>query len=169
MDEKIIPSKTCRNKIHQQNPEIPTKWGFKNLVRTGASGFMTGDVFSTSIRCRTASYNVVSTLKRRHVSTGVILLCVCWKKRNNGETQGLKKCAQVDTNLCKDFPSNMGYKVFFDNWFSNLDLMHYLKKKGLLAVGTIRSNYFQNVPLNATKDLQQEGRGAMYYGTEIKY
>ena len=43
--------------------------------------------------------------------------------------------------------------------------MHCLNKEGLLAVGTISPNRFQNYPLNATKDLEQEGRGAMDYRT----
>ena len=40
MDEQIIPSKTKFSKIRQYNPKKPSKWGFKNLVRAGSSGFM---------------------------------------------------------------------------------------------------------------------------------
>jgi len=40
IDEQIIPSKTKYTKIRQYNPNKPCKWGFKNLVRAGASGFM---------------------------------------------------------------------------------------------------------------------------------
>ena len=40
VDEKIIPSKTRQTKIQQYNPKKPKKWGFKNLVRAIASGFM---------------------------------------------------------------------------------------------------------------------------------
>jgi hypothetical protein len=40
VDEQIIPAKTKFSGIRQCNPKKPVKWGFKNLVRAGASGFM---------------------------------------------------------------------------------------------------------------------------------
>ena len=40
VDEQIIPSKTKRSGIRQYNPKKPIKWGFKMLVRAGASGTM---------------------------------------------------------------------------------------------------------------------------------
>ena len=41
--------------------------------------------------------------------------------------------------------------------------MAYLKKEGLLAVGTIRSNQLQGCPLLNNKDLQKPARGASDY------
>ena len=41
--------------------------------------------------------------------------------------------------------------------------MAYLKKEGLLAVGTIRSNHLQGCPLLNNKDLQNPARGASDY------
>ena len=40
VDEQVIPSKIKRSKVRQYNPKKPRKWGFKNLLRAGASGFM---------------------------------------------------------------------------------------------------------------------------------
>lgn len=40
IDEQIIPAKTKFSGIRQFNHKRPTKFGFKNLVRAGASGFM---------------------------------------------------------------------------------------------------------------------------------
>ena len=40
VDEQIIPSKTKYSVLRQFNPKKPKKWGFKNLVRAGASRFM---------------------------------------------------------------------------------------------------------------------------------
>lgn len=137
VDEQIIPSKTKRTKIRQYNPKKPKKWGFKNLVRAGASGFM---------------YD--------------FYLYAGKENDDNPEFQGLQKCAQVVAKLCKDLPRNVGHKVFFDNWFSTLELMLYLKNEGLLAVGTIRANRLHNCPLIANKDLEKEGRGSMDYRTD---
>ena len=41
--------------------------------------------------------------------------------------------------------------------------MIYLKKEGLLAVGTIRSNRLQGCPLLSNKDLQKSAMGASDY------
>ena len=40
IDELIIPAKTVYSGIQQYNPKKPHKWGFKNFVRSGCSGFM---------------------------------------------------------------------------------------------------------------------------------
>ena len=40
IDEQIIPAKTSFSGIRQYNPKKPVKWGFKNFVRSGASGMM---------------------------------------------------------------------------------------------------------------------------------
>ena len=41
--------------------------------------------------------------------------------------------------------------------------MRYMKDHGLPAAGTIRSNRQQGCPLQSSKDLEREGRGAMDY------
>ena len=40
IDKQIIPAKTKYSGIRQYNPRKPVKWGFKNYVRAGKSGFM---------------------------------------------------------------------------------------------------------------------------------
>ena len=61
--------------------------------------------------------------------------------------------------LCVDLPRNVGHKVFFDNWFTTLDLMLYFKKEGILAVGTIRGNRIQGCPLAGNKEIEKGNRG----------
>ena len=70
---------------------------------------------------------------------------------------------QVVAKLCVELPKHVGHKVFFDNWFTTLDLIIYLKKEGLMAVGTIKSNRLQGCPLLSNKDLQKSERGASDY------
>ena len=41
--------------------------------------------------------------------------------------------------------------------------MHYLKRNGILAVGTIRANRLHGCPITSNKELQKEGRGAFDY------
>ena len=65
--------------------------------------------------------------------------------------------------LCVELPAHHKYKLFFDNWFTTLALMHYLKEKGILAVGTIRANRVQNCLLENSKSLAKSGRGSLDY------
>ena len=76
------------------------------------------------------------------------------------------KNTQVVAKLCVELPKHVGHKVFFDNWFTTLDLIIYLKKEGLLAVGTIKSNRLQGCPLLSNKDLQKSERGASDYNVD---
>ena len=134
IDEQIVPSKTRFTTIRQYNPKKPQKWGFKNLVRAGASG--------------------------------IVYDFYIYAGRTNDDNAGedflsLPKCAQVVARLCKDLPSNRNHQVFFDNWFTTLDLLIYLKKKGILASGTVRSNRLQGCPLQSNSEMKKAGRGSI--------
>ena len=87
------------------------------------------------------------------------------KSLNNSSEkfEHLSKSSQVVAKLCKDLPGGCKHKVFFDNWFTSLDLLHYLKAESLLGVGTIRVNRLQGCPLGASKNLAKKGRGSMDY------
>ena len=53
--------------------------------------------------------------------------------------------------------------MFFDNWFTTLDLLHHFRSKGIHAVGTVQLNRLQCCPLDENKDLMKNGRDAMDY------
>lgn len=133
VDEQIVPSKTKRTKIRQYNPKKPKKWGFKNLVRAGASGFM---------------YDF-------YVYAG--------KDDRDGDDNynELQNCAKVVARLAEHLPNNEGHKLFFDNWFSTLELFHFLKARGIWAAGTMRSNRLEQCPVENDKLLVKKGRGSV--------
>ena len=129
IDEQIIPSKTKYTKIRQYNPKKPRKLRCKNLVRVGASGF-----------------------------TYMFYLYRGKESQEKTPYSHLQKSTQVVAKLCVDLPRNVGHKVFFDNWFTTLDLMLYFKKEGILAVGTIRGNRIQGCPLLGNKEIEKGNR-----------
>ena len=57
--------------------------------------------------------------------------------------------------------------VFFDNWFTTLDLLLYLKQKGILACGTIRANRLKGCPLKENKEMKAEGRGSLDFMSDM--
>ena len=75
----------------------------------------------------------------------------------------LQKSSQIVERLCKELPCHQNHKVFFDNWFTTLDLMLYMQKKGYLSLGTVRSNRLLGCPLTPNKELEKKGRGSYDY------
>ena len=131
-DEQIIACKTKRSKIRQYNPKKPHKWGFKNLVRAGASGLM---------------YD--------------FYLYAGKEEDPDNEFNGLQKCAIAVARLCKYLPDHKHHKLYFDNWFTTLPPLQFLKMTGIHAAGTIRANRIKGCPLKANKDLEKDGRGCV--------
>ena len=105
VDGQIIPSKTKYSVFRQYNPKKPKKWGFKNLVRAGASGFMY-DFY-------------IYEGKSKATEKGT-------------EYEKLIKSAQVVAIVALHLPNHENHKLFFDNWFSTLELMLFLSEKGCL-------------------------------------
>ena len=113
--------------------------GFKNLVRAGSSGFM---------------YNFLLYVGKTEASVP--------DKYNH-----LQKCAQVVAGLCKHLQGNIGHKLFFDNWFTTIYLLIYLKEMGILAVGTVRANRLKGCTLERNKAIEKQGRGSMDYRVDL--
>ena len=65
----------------------------------------------------------------------------------NSDFKRLQKSAQVVAQLCQHLPSYSGHQLFFDNWFTTLDLLIYLKNRGI----HIASNYDGVEPLGAVQ------------------
>jgi len=54
---------------------------------------------------------------------------------------------------------DLTYHIFFDNFFTNLPLLVYLKNKGYRATGTLRKNRVADAPLTDTKRVEKHERG----------
>lgn len=67
--------------------------------------------------------------------------------------------ANVITRLCRILPSNMNYKIYYDNHYSSLPLFVYLYRRGIYALGTFRRDRIPNLKMPADKVLKKEPRG----------
>ena len=110
------------------NPEKPKKSRFKNVVPAGISGFM---------------YDFFVYDEKNSVEL------------EDGKFGHLQKFVQVVVKLCNDLSGNKKYGMFFDNWFTTLDLLHHFRSKGIYAVWTIRLNRLRSCPLDTNKDLMK--------------
>ncbi|KAI8432626.1 hypothetical protein MSG28_013612 [Choristoneura fumiferana] len=63
--------------------------------------------------------------------------------------------------LCKTISNPTLCTVYFDNWFTSLELLYYLRNEwGILLLGTIRKDRLRNCSLSNDKDMKKKGRGA---------
>ncbi|CAG4938749.1 unnamed protein product [Parnassius apollo] len=132
VDEQIIPTK-ARHQLKQYNPAKPHKWGYKNQVLSGVSGFSYDfDIFAGD------QSNIFPS-----------------------DAPDLGVSSNVVTRLTSTVPRNVNHKIFFDNWFNSIKLQVYLYKNGLLPLGTIRMNRVPNADMPTEKDLKKIGRGTM--------
>lgn len=138
IDEMVIPYKgTKAGKKRQYNPRKPRKWGFKNLVRAGASGIIY-DFF---------------------LYAGNDLFEECYF---TPEEESLGWGAKAVLRLSKTIKKKPCI-IYFDNFFSSLELIHHLRHEyGIFSLGTMRSNRLRSAgnKLKTDKVLKTKGRGA---------
>ena len=69
--------------------------------------------------------------------------------------------ANVVLRLSRTVPTGVNHNIYFDNYFTNVDLQVSLAKRGILSVGTVRSNRIHNCTLKSEAELKRTGRGSM--------
>lgn len=57
-------------------------------------------------------------------------------------------------------PRQKWHKLFFDNWYTGLELVKTLHEQGIACVGTVRANRLPNNKLPTDAALKSKGRGA---------
>lgn len=108
----------------------PNPWGVKVFMLCGASGII----------YRSIVYQGSTTLPEL--------------EKHYSATNGLV------IHLSNKIPNIHGYKLFCDNYFTSLLLLHELRNKGIFAAGTIRQNRLQKCPLKSENELKKMGRGS---------
>lgn len=71
--------------------------------------------------------------------------------------------AAVILELHSRLPRELGpYNLYFDNFFTGLPLLKYLREQNIGGTGTIRENRLENCNLPNSKDMKKEPRGKLY-------
>jgi len=131
IDELMVPFKG-RSSLKQYLPKKLHKWGYKIFVLSGNSGF---------------AYDF-------EVYTG---------KQDNVLLEGEHDCGasgNVVIRLTRAVPNNVGHKLFFDNYFCSPELQITLAHRGILCLGTVRSNRLPNCAIMSDSELKRKGQGA---------
>lgn len=132
LDEQLCPTKAV-SYIKQYLPLKPHKWGYKLFVLCGVSGY------GYNFEIYTGNENKESDRLANEPDFGAT--------------------GNVVIRMSRNIPNNAHHKLFFDNYYTSLPVMVYLKKKGIHTVGTFRRNRFPNVLLTDDKQMMKKERG----------
>ena len=68
--------------------------------------------------------------------------------------------ADIVLKLTGHIPNNKSYKLYFDKYFTYIELLIELKSKNIWAVGTLRGDSMRGCMLKSEKHLKKDGRGS---------
>ncbi|XP_050340699.1 piggyBac transposable element-derived protein 1-like [Bactrocera neohumeralis] len=143
VDEQMCSSK-MKNYMKQYLPNKPKKWGFKLYVLCDSTGF---------------------AYKFEIFSGGPNILLQ--------EEPDLKSSANIVVRLLREVPRYQNHIVYFDNYYTTVPLLVYLRSQGILSIGTIRRNRIKNCKLPNEKLMSKYERGtsreyvASIYGVDV--
>lgn len=81
----------------------------------------------------------------------------------------LGACSNVVVRLSQSIPDMQNYIVYFDNFYTSVGLMVYLRSRGIFALGTVRANRLPKCKLPTDSDLKDEERGySVEYGATVQ-
>lgn len=96
-------------------------------------------------------------------SNGYCYKFVFYTGKETSKQPGLTLGSRVVTELLSCVPTPYEHAVFFDNFFTNRDLLVHLKNIGFRATGTVRDNRTDKCPMKSAKELAKESRGSFDY------
>lgn len=143
VDEQMCSTK-MGSYMKQYLPNKPKKWGFKFYVLCDTSGYA----------------------HKFEIYTGM-------KETILPEEPDLQASANIVVRLVREVPRFKNYILYFDNYYTSIPLILYLRSQGILSVGTIRRNRIKNCKFPDEKTMMKFERGtskefvASVYGMDV--
>ncbi|XP_065315047.1 piggyBac transposable element-derived protein 3-like [Gordionus sp. m RMFG-2023] len=119
-----------QSKMKQYNPQKPKKWGFKFFLLCGNDGIV---------------YNYEMYMGKILQAEGM---------------PDIGACGNSVLRMVVAVPLNQNYKLYFDNWFSSINLLVILAQRGIQCVSTVRANRLKNCVLPTDQEIKKKGRGS---------
>ena len=100
--------------LKQYNPQKPKRWGYKLYVLSGIDGL----------------------IHNFEIHKGAIQSCL--------NQPDLKASGNIVLTLLQNVPRFKWHKLYFDNWYTGVDLVKHLHNQGIACVGTVHANRLPN-------------------------
>lgn len=143
VDEQMCSTK-MNSYMRQYLPNKPKKWGFKFFVLCDTKGY------AYKFEIYTGSNEILRS-----------------------EEPNLQASANIVVRLVREVPRFKNYIIYFDNYYTTIPLVIYLRTLGILSVGTIRRNRIKNCKFPEEKIMMKCERGtsrefvASVYGIDV--
>ena len=135
VDENICATK-IHSRLKQYNPKKPHKWGFKVFMLCGIDGF----IYNSEL------YSGQENEPR-------------FRRQNEPD---IGASSNVVIRMVRTVPRNRNHRIYFDNWFSSVPLVHHLATQGIHSLGTIRRVRIPNDSLPREAVLKKKKRGSVF-------
>jgi len=135
VDEQLCATK-ARMYLKQYMPMKPHKWGYKLFMLCDVNGF------AHKFEIYTGSENL---------------------PKNRLPTEpDLGASANVVVRLTREVPKNVNHRVYFDNYYTTIELIDYLNENGINSLGTVRKNRIPNSRIPSDNMLKKCKRGSSF-------
>ena len=111
----------------QYNPQKPKKLGYKQYVLSGIDG----------------------PIHNFEIHTVAIKPCT--------NQPDLKASGNIVLSFLQNVPRFKWHKLYFDNWYTSVDLVKHLHNQGIACVGTVRANRLANCKITPDAALKKKG------------
>ena len=82
-----------------------------------------------------------------------------WKTLSN--QPGLKSSGNIVLTLLQNVPRFKWHKLYFDNWYTSVDLVKHFHNQGIACVGTVRANRLPNCKMTPDAAMKKKGRATI--------
>ena len=135
IDEQVVPFKG-KSGLKRYLKNKPKKWGYKLWALAGISGYV---------------YDFeVDGMKGSHGPPPF-----------SNPPAAVGESGYVVLRLSKSLEPNR-HKIFFDNFFNSPELLQYLGRKHIWAIGTLNKKRSRKCPIKSETNMKKEGRGFSY-------
>jgi len=83
------------------------------------------------------------------------------KEEYDSELPDVGVSGNVVLRLTKVLQRHMNHKVYYDNWFSSVNVLVELEKMGIQSLGTVRPNRLPGCSFINDKEMKRQGRGTV--------
>ncbi|KAK2701227.1 hypothetical protein QYM36_020103 [Artemia franciscana] len=102
-----------------------------------------------------------------HDKLGIVYDIEIYTGKGAVEISELGQGTDVVLRLVENLPRFMNFKLFFDNFYTGIDLIHKLRVEyGIESCGTIRSNRMRGAVLDTDANMKKKGRGSVDFRFE---
>ena len=117
--------------LKQYNPQKLKKWGYNLYVLSGIDGL----------------------IHNFEIHTGAIQPCP--------NQPDLKASGNIVLTLLQNVPHFKWHKLYFDNWYTSVDLVKHLHNQGIACVGTVCANRLPNCKMAPDAAMKKKGGGTI--------